>query len=138
MIIQKIGLFKDQKITVIPNNTETYISFGLGRLQFLDSMRFMGASLDTLVQNLAKGGIDKFKILSASYNPEQVNLALKKLSFPYDYMDSMERFHETELPPKEAFYNILTDEHISDENYLHAQQVWDKFEIKNLGNLTLL
>ena len=48
-------------------------------------------------------------------------------------MDSWEKFDETTLPPKEAFYSNLNLEDISDEDYAHAQKVWDVFEIKNLG-----
>ena len=47
-------------------------------------------------------------------------------------MDSWERFNET-LPPKESFYSELNLENISDKDYLHAQKVWDVFEIRNLG-----
>ena len=48
-------------------------------------------------------------------------------------MDSWERFNETSLPPKESFYSELNLEDINDKDYLHAQKVWDAFEIKNLG-----
>ena len=48
-------------------------------------------------------------------------------------MDSWEKFDETTLPPKEAFYSNLNLEDISDEDYAHAQKVWDVVEIKNLG-----
>ena len=48
-------------------------------------------------------------------------------------MDSWEKFDETTLPPKEAFYSNLNLEGISDEDYPHAQKVWDVFKIKNLG-----
>ena len=48
-------------------------------------------------------------------------------------MDSWEKFDETTLPPKEAFYSNLNLEDISDEDYAHAQKVWDVFEINNLG-----
>ena len=48
-------------------------------------------------------------------------------------MDSWEKFDETTLPPKEAFYSNLNLEDISDEDYAHAQKVWDVFEIKNRG-----
>ena len=47
-------------------------------------------------------------------------------------MDSWEKYNETELPPKKAFYRNLNLEDISDEDYLHAQKVWDVFKIKNL------
>jgi hypothetical protein len=51
-------------------------------------------------------------------------------------MDSWERFKETALPPKEAFFSKLSDEHISDGDYAHAQQVWETFECRTLGDYT--
>ena len=60
-------------------------------------------------------------------------LLLRKGVYPYEYMDSWERFNETSLPPKKSFYSELNLEDISDKDYLHAQKVWDVFEIRNLG-----
>ena len=60
-------------------------------------------------------------------------LLLRKGVYPYEYMDSWEKFDETTLPPKESFYSNLNLEDISDEDYAHAQKVWDVFEINNLG-----
>ena len=48
-------------------------------------------------------------------------------------MDSWEKFNETSLPDKEAFYSELNKEGITDENYAHAQKVWKAFEIKDIG-----
>ena len=48
-------------------------------------------------------------------------------------MDSWKRFKEESLPDKESFYSELNNEHITDEDYAHAQKVWDTFKIKNLG-----
>ena len=45
-------------------------------------------------------------------------------------MESWERFNETSLPPKKSFYSEIKLEGISDKDYLHAQNVWDVFEIK--------
>ena len=44
-------------------------------------------------------------------------MLLRKGVYPYEYMDSWEKFDETTLPPKEAFYSNLNLEDISDENY---------------------
>ena len=52
-------------------------------------------------------------------------------------MDSWERFAETRLPDKENFYSKLNDEHITDEEYAHAQAVWEAFECKTLGDYLL-
>ena len=46
-------------------------------------------------------------------------------------MDNWGKFDETTLPPKEAFYSNLNLENISNEDYAHAQNVWEVFEIKN-------
>ena len=60
-------------------------------------------------------------------------LLLRKGVYPYEYMDSWKRFKEESLPDKESFYSELNKEHITDEDYAHAQKVWDTFKIKNLG-----
>ena len=46
-------------------------------------------------------------------------------------MDSWDKFEETAIPPKEAFYSKLNLEGISDVNYEHVKKVWESFEIKN-------
>ena len=48
-------------------------------------------------------------------------------------MDIWEKSDENRLPPKEAFYSNLNLEDISDEDYAHAQKVWDVFETNDLG-----
>ena len=48
-------------------------------------------------------------------------------------MDSWKKFDKNLLPYKEVFYSNLNLEDISDEDYAHAQKVWEVFEIKNLG-----
>ena len=50
-------------------------------------------------------------------------LLLRKGVYPYEYMDSWEKFDETTLPPKEDFYSELNLEGISDEDYAHARKV---------------
>ena len=49
-------------------------------------------------------------------------------------MNTWEEFKENMLPPKAVFYNNLNLEGISDEDYLHAQKVWNVFEINNIGD----
>ena len=65
---------------------------------------------------------------------DKLSLLVRKGVYPYEYMNSPEKLKETQLPPKEAFYSRLTDEGISDEDYEHARNVWEAFEMKNLGD----
>ena len=54
----------------------------------------------------------------------------KKGTYPYNYMDSWERFNETKIPPRKEFYNQLTQEDITEEDYNHAVTVWNTFNLK--------
>ena len=49
-------------------------------------------------------------------------------------MDSWERFDETSLPDKEAFYSSLNMESITDVDYRYAKGVFKNFNNKNLGD----
>ena len=73
--------------------------------------------------------IEKFPRMYQFYNDDlnKFVLLLRKGLYPYEYMDSWERFNETLLPPKKDFQRELTLEDISDKNYSHAQKVFDEF-----------
>ena len=58
---------------------------------------------------------------------------LKKGVYPYENMDSTDRFDETTLPNIDKFYNKLQLKDISEKDYKHAKKVWNIFEIKTLG-----
>ena len=117
-------------INAIPNNMEKYMAFMLGNhLTFIDSFQFMSSSLEKLVSNLPR---KLFKYTSQVFEGDEFDLMVKKGVYPYDYMDSFEKFKE-QLPSKEDFYSILNDKNIEDEDYQHAQNVWNTFNIKNMG-----
>ena len=119
-------------INCIPNNMEKYLAFMLGNhLVFLDSFQFMSSSLDNLIKNLPD---EAFKYTKQEFKKEQFNLMKQKGIYPYDHMDSFDRFNETKLPVQQDFYSILNNEHISDELYKHAQNVWDTFNLKTMGD----
>ena len=48
-------------------------------------------------------------------------------------MDSWDRFNETTIPNKKFFHSKLCLEDIVDEDYIHAQKVFEEFKLKNLG-----
>ena len=128
----KKGEKVEMNINCIPNNMEKYMAFMLGNhLVFLDSFQFMSSSLDNLIKNLPD---EAFKYTKQEFKKEQFNLMKQKGIYPYDHMDSFDRFNETKLPVQEDFYSILNNEHISDEQYKHAQNVWDTFNLKTMGD----
>ena len=127
----KKGEEKQMNINAIPNNMEKYMAFMLGKhLTFLDSFQFMSSSLDKLASNLPR---EAFNYTSKQFKDKKFDLIARKGVYPYDYMDSFKKFDETRLPTKEDFYSILNNEHISDDDYKHAQKVWNEFNIDTMG-----
>ncbi|MES9885136.1 MAG: C2H2-type zinc finger protein [Sedimenticola sp.] len=134
IICQAIGKFKHLNINCIPNNMEKYVSFSLGRLRFIDTYQFVNASLENLVSNLAMDGLDHFKHFRKEFTDiSEAELLLRKNVYPYNYCDSSQRFDETSLPAREAFYNQLRKSNISDKDYQHAQTVWNAFGMNTFG-----
>ena len=63
-------------------------------------MRFMNSSLDKLVKNLSD---EDLKHLVEEFGSENVELLKQRDAYPYEYMNSFERFNEEKLPAKNIF-----------------------------------
>ena len=87
--MQEIGKF-DVKVSIIPNELEKYMASTINKnLVFVVSMQFMSSSLDALVKNLSD---NDFKFLSEEFSGEFLKLVKQKGVYPYEYLDSSERF----------------------------------------------
>ena len=118
------------EINCIPTNTKKYISFSLGNMRFVDGVNVLLSSLDKLVK-----WSDEFPIMHGMVPEENKHLLLlRKGIYPYEYMDLFERFGEAQLLEKEKFYSSLSGKGITDEEYVHAQEVWTTFGCQNLGD----
>ena len=105
-----IELNQNKRIDVIAQNSEKFITFSFGACQFKDSFAFSTASLDKLVRLNKYEGNEKTKnwetrFRYTSTNPyikskTDLNLLTEKGVYPYDYMNSWEKFDETKLPKK--------------------------------------
>ena len=134
-------------LNCIPSTEEKYISFSksikvgeyyclkLGKMcpinfeiRFLDSFKFLQTSLANLVSNLSK---EDFHNTNHVFK-KNVDLLTRKGVYPYDYVSSLDKLSETQLPPKEEFYSQLYDEDISDDDYQHAINVWNTFNCKTI------
>ena len=52
--------------------------------------------------------------------------------YPYEYMDTFERFSEDKLPDKKRFYKYFKNKHMSEKDYLHSIKIWNKFKKKRM------
>ena len=135
------------ELNCIPSTEEKYISFSKKikvdeyrsrrngemiplyfEIRFIDSFKFLQTSLANLVGNLQP---DDFYNTKEIFK-KNVNLLTRKGVYPYDYVSSMEKLSETQLPPKEEFYSKLNDEEITDDDYQHAINVWNTFKCKTI------
>ena len=142
------------KIGVIAKNTENYILFSVKvevdkfidkarktalnekskeiELRFIDSFKFMSSSLDSLVNNLAKGGHEFWGF--EKHNSKQKELLIRKGVYPYEYMDSWDKFEEKRLLSKDEFYIKLNMSGISERDHQHACKVWNEFDLKDMSD----
>ena len=147
LFIKKIGcsINKKENLKCIPYNEEKYLTFTktiiTGQYKnkkgedkdktfdivFKDSLKFMSSSLGALVNNLPK---DAFKNLLKYFTPKQAEILKQKGFYPYEYMDSEEKFNDTKIPPREAFYSKLSGRGITEKDYKHAGNVWNSFKMK--------
>ena len=131
LIVQEIGRF-DVKVNVIPHGFEKYMAFTINKnVFFIDNMQFINSSLDPLVKNLSE--MD-FKYLSEEFSGAFVKLVKQKGMFPYEYMDSFEKFSKDKLPDKCKFHSSLEDEYISEKDYQNANNIWNVFKINKMGD----
>lgn len=115
-LIDKIANGFAGNVKVIPVNSEKYISIiktvpnqsGIYRemikLKFIDSFRFMASSLDVLASLIKSEEKTLLRKEFVNVSDEQIHLLERKGVFCYDYVDSMEKLEDTQLPPKEAFF----------------------------------
>ena len=135
IIFKELNNFDNIDIQVIPKSSEKYMSIIINRnIIFLDSLQFHKASLDTLAGNLQDSDI---KHLLSEFPPDKLDLLRKKDAYPYEWVDSYEKFLYPKLPPKECFYSSIDDgkrgkdnEQISASQYLHLKFVWKEFRFK--------
>ena len=109
---------------------------------FTDSMQFMNSVLDKLVKYLSD---EDFKCLVEEFGSENLEFLKQKAAYPYEHMNSFERFIEEKLPASKYFCSSTKDGkigddgkisagHISVKDYLTCEKTWDKFEMKNMGD----
>ena len=139
---------KVMSVTISFHNTDA-------KAILIDSLNFLPSSLQSLVDNLKKKSIVKaidddditdmnastfqhttkfFKQKFPELDSSALSLLLQKGIYPYNYITSLEKLSETALPKKDAFFNTLSQEHITDEEYARAQEIWKTFKCKTLGD----
>ncbi|CAJ0829591.1 3257_t:CDS:2, partial [Entrophospora sp. SA101] len=101
------------QICVIAETFGQYKTMKVGQIKYMDSYQFMNSSLSSLANNLGAIKLKHYK----NYTKEQIAMVCQKGIYPYEYIDSLERFLKTELPPIEKFnthFPIATHDKLKD------------------------
>ena len=109
-------------------------------MRFVDSYKHLSSSLDSLVSSLLNKdtNIDsiknKFSTLFEYYDDKQALKLLRKVVYPYDYMnkDWQKRLKQKELPDTKYFYSSLSNTKCSNEDYKYAKEISNYFKCKNI------
>ena len=92
-------------IEVIPKGIDKYMGFIVNRhITFLDSLQFCNGSLDTLASKLKD---EDFKHLTSEFGIGKLEILKRKDAYPYEWVDSYEKFKHPSLPEKKYFYSSL-------------------------------
>ena len=88
---------------------------------------------------------EDFKYLLEEFGSENLELLKQKRVYPYEYMNSFERFNEKKLPARKYFFSStkkgkidnngkISDGHVSIKDYLTCEKIWNKSDMKNMGD----
>ena len=137
LIVMSLDRFPGTAIDVIGQTIEKYLTLTWDEtITFKDSLQFLSGSLEQLVECLLQSGAEKFVHFREGFvtttDEDGIRLLLRKGVYPYDYMSNADRLKETSLPSRADFFNRLQNLECTEENYAHAQQVWDKFGCKTM------
>ena len=104
-----------------------FVGFKNGRLNY--NCKECKKSCTKVIDKPTKNFPTLYKFCNGDNN--KFFMLLRKGIYPYEYIDSWERFDENTIPPKEAFYSELNLENITDKDE-QVKKVWETFEIQNL------
>ena len=78
----------------------------------IGSMQFMNSSLDKLVKNFSD---EDFNYLVEEFCSQILELLKQKGDYPYEYINSFEKFNEEKFPSRKYFYSFIKNEKIGDD-----------------------
>ena len=75
-------------------------------ITFTDSLQFYNGSLDTLASNFKD---EDFKHLTSEFGIDKLEILKRKIAYPYEWVNSYEKFKYPSLPERKYFYSSLKD-----------------------------
>ena len=125
-------------LSTIPRTNEEYMSVNYGCIKFLDSMRFLTASLEKLTESLK----DNDYIHLKRNFPNHWMLLKNKLAYPYEFYNTLEDYEkpidELLKAGNEAYYSKTANKIPDQKEIDRTNEIIKLFNIKNGRQLTEL
>ena len=104
IIFEELNNF-DVNISVTSKVIDKNMSIIVNRhILFIDLLQFYNSSLDTLASNLND---ENFKYLVSEFGIDKLEILKRKDAYPYEWVDSYEKFNCTETTTKKMFLFII-------------------------------
>jgi len=120
-----------KQVSVLPDNSQNFKSFTIGKLHFIDTFKFMSSSLEKLISNLPEDNSPFLKHLSEGDDYKYKKFLKQKVYFPYDWFNDIEKL---KLPinelKKEHFNNIMSMSKLNDDEWVYIQELIKYNDIK--------
>ena len=139
-----------KKIKIMPKGATGYHMIKYKNLKMIDSCGFMQGSLSVLVDLLMKKA-DKSSseckmedlfpntlacIKESRFNNAVIPLLSGKLAYPHSLIQNIDDFEKTKtFPTQEDFYDKLTENHISNEEYAQAKKIYEVSKCRHMKDL---
>ena len=136
-----------KKIKIMPKGATGYHMIKYKNLKMIDSCGFMQGSLSVLVDLLMKKA-DKSSseckmedlfpntlacIKESRFNNAVIPLLSGKLAYPHSLIQNIDDFEKTKtFPTQEDFYDKLTENHISNEEYAQAKKIYEVSKCRHM------
>ena len=118
----------------------------LGQIQLIDSLNFFNVSLDKAVETLRLSDYNFPVVRQAGLFPggdecteaekdTLLPLLTRKAAFPYTSLRHLDQFSSmTQPPPREAFFNDLSQQPVAESEYVHCLEVFKRFKCQSMGD----
>ena len=130
-----------KSVAGLPYNTQKFRTVKLNCFAMLDSLNFLQAGLGKLVENLVTSN-HNFALLRQSnlfVEEAHLDLLLQKGIYPYERFPTVKDLEAcTVFPPIDDFYSCIRYKTISQEEWQHGKNVFERLGCENMLQYTKL
>jgi len=138
LIIENLSHPSVTSVSVIPKSGEKFMAVEINNtFTICDSMMFLTGSLDSLSKGLPEDHSYSLLKQSTLYkrlpHHDYFKILFEKWKYPYEFAQNLEDINQSiELPPIEKFFNTLSGETITEEEYINTQKIYKLLACNNM------